>query len=240
MRLHVGTSGFSYKEWKGSFYPEDLPQSKFLSYYAERFSTVEINNTFYRMPAESMLKGWAAQVPDTFRFVLKAPQRITHQKKLAGAAEDVSHLFSVASALGDRLGPVLFQLPPFLRRDDEKLSSFLEAIPAGAPFAFEFRHASWTDAAIEQILGRYNGAVCIAETDDERVENLPDGPADWGYLRLRRTDYPDDALAVWAERIASRAWKEAWVFFKHEDEGKGPAFAAEFSRHAERHGLTPA
>lgn len=237
MLLHVGTSGFSYKEWKGSFYPEDLPQKQYLSYYASRFSTVEINNTFYRMPAPSMLEGWTAQVPESFRFVLKAPQRITHQKKLADAGDDVTRLIEASAALGPHLGPILFQLPPYLRRDDAKLVAFLENIPEGTPFAFEFRHESWRDPGVEEILRRRNAAVCIAETDEERIEDLADGSADWGYLRLRRTEYENDALARWADRIASRNWREAWLFFKHEDEGKGPAFAEQFTRLASRAGI---
>lgn len=238
MLLHLGTSGFSYKEWKGSFYPEDLPQKQYLSYYAGRFPAVEINNTFYRMPAPSMLEGWTAQVPEGFRFVLKAPQRITHQKKLVDAGEEVTRLVEVSTSLGPHLGPILFQLPPYLRRDDAKLTAFLETIPAGTSFAFEFRHESWRDAAVEGILGRRNAAVCIAETDEEQTEELEDGPADWGYLRLRRTEYENDALSRWADRIAARNWREAWLFFKHEDEGKGPAFADAFSRLAERAGIT--
>lgn len=240
MLLHVGTSGFSYKEWKGSFYPEELPQKQYLSYYAGRFSTVEINNTFYRMPAPSMLEGWTAQVPESFRFVLKAPQRITHQKKLADAGDDVARLIEVSAALGAHLGPILFQLPPYLRRDDAKLAAFLQTIPEGTPFAFEFRHESWRDPAIEEILRGRNAAVCIAETDEERIENLDDGSADWGYLRLRRTEYENDALARWADRIAARNWKDAWLFFKHEDEGKGPAFAEEFARLASGAGIVVA
>lgn len=237
MLLHVGTSGFSYKEWKGSFYPEDLPQKQYLSYYAGRFSTVEINNTFYRMPAPSMLEGWTAQVPETFRFVLKAPQRITHQKKLADAGDDVARLIEASASLGPHLGPILFQLPPFLRRDDAKLAGFLETIPDGTPFAFEFRHESWKHPDVEEILRRRNAAVCIAETDEERIEDPGDGSADWGYLRLRRTEYENDALARWADQIASRNWREAWLFFKHEDEGKGPAFAEEFARLAAGAGI---
>jgi uncharacterized protein YecE (DUF72 family) len=237
MLLHVGTSGFSYKEWKGSFYPEDLPQKQYLSYYASRFSTVEINNTFYRMPTPSMLEGWTTQVPETFRFVLKAPQRITHQKKLVDAGDDVTRLVEASAALGPHLGPILFQLPPYLRRDDARLAAFLETVPGQTLFAFEFRHESWRDPGVEEILRRRNAAVCIAETDEERTEELTDGSADWGYLRLRRTEYENDELTRWAARIASRNWQEAWLFFKHEDEGKGPAFAEEFTPLAARAGI---
>ncbi|HVR44552.1 MAG TPA: DUF72 domain-containing protein [Thermoanaerobaculia bacterium] len=237
MLLRVGTSGFSYKEWKGTFYPEDLPQAKMLAYYAERFATVEINNTFYRMPKEETLAGWRDQVPSKFRFVLKAPQRITHQKKLAGADDEVARLFQVAGALGDRLGPVLFQLPPYLRADPERLRAFLGTIPAGHPVAFEFRHPSWGEEQAGAVLRKAEAALCIADTDEAPVYELPRPTAEWGYIRLRRADYPDQALSEWCARIAAQPWNEAWVFFKHEDEGKGPAYAARFVEAAERSGL---
>ena len=229
MRVRVGTSGYSYKEWKGSFYPDDLPATKMLQFYAERFDTVEINNTFYRMPDEKMLAKWAEQVSDRFTFVLKAPQRITHQKKLAGAEDDVRQLFDVATALGPQLGPVLFQLPPFSRKDALKLREFLGILPPKAQVAFEFRHDSWCDEEIYSILRQRDVPLCLSDTDE--VAN-PDAvvipTASWGYLRLRRTEYSEDAINDWARRVEKQPWREAYVFFKHEEEGKGPLFAEKF------------
>jgi uncharacterized protein YecE (DUF72 family) len=229
MEILVGTSGYSYKEWKGSFYPEDLPASKMLSYYAERFSTVEINNTFYRMPEAKTLEGWKKQVPAHFRFILKSPQRITHQKKLVDAGDDARHLFTTAEVLGDQLGPVLFQLPPFSRKDAAKLKSFIAELPAGKQVAFEFRHASWFDDEIYSVLRERNIALCLSDTDESTEEDRRIVPtADFGYTRLRRTMYAEGEIAQWAEKIKSQPWKTAHVFFKHEDEGKGPKFANEF------------
>ncbi len=229
MRVRVGTSGYSYKEWKGSFYPEDLPANRMLEFYARRFDTVEINNTFYRMPQETMLSKWAEQVPNQFTFVLKAPQRITHQKRLAGAEEDVRQLFDVATSLGPQLGPVLFQLPPFSRKDAPKLRDFLQSLPPKAQVAFEFRHESWCDEEIYSILRHRDVPICLSDTDevtDPDARVIP--TASWGYLRLRRTEYSDSALADWAQRVEKQPWREGYVFFKHEDEAKGPMFAEQF------------
>ncbi len=196
MRVRVGTSGYSYKEWKGSFYPDDLPATKMLQFYAQRFDTVEINNTFYRMPDEKMLAKWAEQVSDRFTFVLKAPQRITHQKKLAGAEDDVRQLFDVATALGPQLGPVLFQLPPFSRKDAVKLREFLGLLPPKAQVAFEFRHDSWCDEEIYSILRQRDVPLCLSDTDEVADPDAVVIPtASWGYLRLRRTEYSEDAIA---------------------------------------------
>jgi len=229
MQLIVGTSGYSYKEWKGTFYPADLPAAKMLPYYAERFGSVEINATFYRMPNETTLAKWAAEVPESFRFVLKAPQRITHQKKLTDCGDEIRHFFEVAEVLGSKLGPVLFQLPPFARKDAAKLRDFLAILPKDRRSAFEFRHASWFDDETYALLREHGVALCAADTD-ETVD--PDGlvvpTAPWGYARLRRTEYPGDSLAVWRQRIERQPWSEAYVFFKHEDEGKGPLFARQF------------
>jgi uncharacterized protein YecE (DUF72 family) len=229
MNVIVGTSGYSYKEWKGSFYPDDLPASKMLSFYASHFQAVEINNTFYRMPAATMLEKWAAEVGDGFVFVLKAPQRITHQKRLAGTEDDVRHLFEVAEALGSKLGPVLFQLPPYTRKDAGKLRDFIASLPRDRRIAFEFRHDSWFDEEIYGVLRDRDAALCLSDTDESGdPEQLLIPTASWGYLRLRRTEYPGDALADWAARVERQAWQSAFVFFKHEDEGKGPAFAKTF------------
>ncbi|MGH7589441.1 MAG: DUF72 domain-containing protein [Gemmatimonadota bacterium] len=227
MNLWVGTSGFAYKEWKGVFYPEDLSDKEMLPHYASRLPAVEINNTFYRMPTEKLLLGWAAQVPERFRFSIKASRRITHQKKLAGAAEETEYLLRTVSVLADRMGPVLFQLPPYLRKDDGLLASFLDLLPPTVPAAFEFRHASWLDDATLDRLAARGVALCVAETE-EGLDAPRLGTAGWGYLRLRRTDYSEEDLAGWVERVASQGWSDAYVFFKHEDEAEGPRFAERF------------
>ena len=228
MRVLAGTSGFSYKEWKGSFYPEDLPAEDMLAYYSARLPAVEINNTFYRMPKPSMLEGWAAQVPAEFRFILKASQRITHRKRLKEAGDEVAYFFQTAATLGERLGPTLFQLPPNLKKDLPRLEAFLEVLPPKAPAAFEFRHASWFEDDVFAALRAQGAALCIAE--DEELATPLVATAPWGYLRLRRQDYDDAAVAGWAEKVRAQPWSEAFVFFKHEDAGSGPKLAAEFLR----------
>ena len=224
MRVLAGTSGFSYKEWKGSFYPEDLPAGDMLSFYAGRLPAVEINNTFYRMPKPALLAAWAEQVPPGFRFVLKASQRITHRKRLKEAADEVAYFFQTATTLGDRLGPTLFQLPPNLKKDLPRLEAFLGVLPAGARAAFEFRHASWFEDDVFETLRRNGAALCVAE--DEELATPLVATAGWGYLRLRRQDYDEAAVAAWAEKVRGQSWSEAYVFFKHEDAGAGPRLAA--------------
>lgn len=225
MRVLTGTSGYSYKEWKGHFYPEDLPASKMLSFYATQFDTVEINNTFYRMPEAKTLEKWRGEVPDTFVFVLKAPQRITHQKRLAGTEDDLRYFFDAASALGSKLGPVLFQLPPYARKDIGRLRDFLSALP-DHPVAFEFRHPSWFDEEVFSALNQHDAALCAADTDEVVDPGaLPLSTASWGYVRLRRSEYHEADLAQWAKRVQQQPWSSAYVFLKHEDEAKGPAFA---------------
>jgi len=226
MRVRAGTSGFSYKEWKGSFYPEDLPAARMLAYYSERLPAVEINNTFYRMPKPALLEGWSAEVPPEFRFVLKASQRITHFKRLKEAADEVKYFFGVAATLAERLGPALFQLPPNLKKDLPRLEAFLETLPQGAKAAFEFRHASWFEDDVFAALRSRGAALCLAE--DEELATPVVATADWGYLRLRRQDYVDADVATWAARVRDQAWSEAYVFFKHEDAGSGPRLAAQF------------
>ena len=229
MRVLVGTSGYSYKEWKGSFYPDDLPASKMLSFYSERFGTVEINNTFYRMPDVKTVERWGAEVRAGFVFILKAPQRITHQKKLADVEDDLRFFYETASALGEKLGPVLYQLPPFAKKDTARLRDFIRRLPEERQAAFEFRHASWFDEETYSVLRDHNAALCAADTDEvEDPEKVVVPTASWGYLRLRRTEYDGDALAAWARRLETQKWSDAYVFFKHEDEGKGPKFAEEF------------
>jgi uncharacterized protein YecE (DUF72 family) len=226
MKVHVGTSGFSYSEWKGSFYPEKFPNSEMLRYYGERLGTVEINNTFYRMPKKEMLEKWPEQVPADFTFVLKASQRITHMKRLKEVGDEVSYFFENAAVLGDKLGPVLFQLPPYFHKEVARLEEFLKLLPAGRRAAFEFRHESWNDPDVYNVLRAHNVAVCIADTDEETWPFV--ATADWGYLRLRGTDYQPAELADWRKRVAGQDWDSAYVFFKHEDAGRGPALAAEF------------
>jgi uncharacterized protein YecE (DUF72 family) len=229
MRLHVGTSGYSYAEWKGTFYPEGIPAAKMLAFYAEQFGTVEINNTFYRMPEAKMLEKWATQVPESFLFALKAPQRITHHKKLLDVDDDVRHFCDVATTLGPRLGPLLFQLPPFFRKDVAKLQTFLTTLPPAPRVAMEFRHASWCDDEVYDLLRGRDVAICLSDTDEVTdPASLVVPTASWGYLRLRRTEYAEGMLAQWRRRIEAQPWDEAFVFFKHEDEGKGPKFAREF------------
>ena len=227
MNLYVGTSGYSYKEWKGTFYPEDLPDKQMLHFYGERFRSVEINNTFYRMPKESVLDGWAQEVPAEFKFVLKAPQRITHMQRLKDAGDSVSYFLRVAGVLTQRLGPLLFQLPPYLKKDAPRLREFLTLLPAERRTAFEFRHESWFDDEIFGLLREHKAALCIAEAEDG-VEVPFVSTADWGYLRLRRPDYGDPELKAWRQRIQDQGWSDAFVFFKHEDEGKGPQMAKRF------------
>src|SRR5215475_3528891 len=207
MRVLAGTSGFSYKEWKGSFYPEDLPAAEMLSYYAARLPAVEINNTFYRMPKPALLESWAAEVSPEFRFVLKASQRITHFKRLKEAGSEVEYFFGVASTLGDRLGPALFQLPPNLKKDAPRLEAFLQTLPAGVRAAFEFRHASWFEDDVFEALRARGAALCIAE--DEELATPLVSTAGWGYLRLRRQDYDAAAVGAWAEKARGQAWSEA-------------------------------
>ena len=224
MRIRAGTSGFSYKEWKGPFYPEKLPSKEMLGYYAERLSTVEINNTFYRMPKASMLEGWATKVPDDFVFVLKASRKITHTGRLKDVEDSVDYLWSVASTLGPHLGPILFQLPPFLKKDVERLQDFIAILPEGLRAAFEFRHESWFDDDTYTTLRQGGQALCLADTERMVAPEIV-STTDWGYLRLRREDYSDEALRAWKAAIEAQSWDEAFVFFKHEDEGAAPRLA---------------
>jgi uncharacterized protein YecE (DUF72 family) len=223
MRLYCGTSGFSFKEWKGPFYPEKLPANKMLAFYAERLPTVEINNTFYRMPRKSVLEGWAEQVPDTFRFAIKAPRRITHIKQLADCSEEAGYFFETLQALGQRLGVVLFQLPPHARIGVEKLGAFLGLVPDDVPVAFEFRHASWRHEAVFAQLASHNAAWVDADSGlGEPLEAPRTGSMT--YLRLRAEAYTDEELRSWKARCAE--FERAFVFFKHEDGAAGPAYAA--------------
>jgi len=225
MRVLIGTSGYSYKQWKGRFYPEKMKEAEMLGFYSRHFPTVEVNNTFYRVPSRDLVARWAAETPETFTFVLKAPQRITHQKRLGDVASDLDYFLGVADAMGAKLGPLLFQLPPFLKKDLPRLRSFLERVPAGRRAALEFRHESWFDEEVLSALREHNAALCVADTEEggPAAEVVP--TADWGYLRLRRADYAEEQIRAWADRIRAQPWGDTFVFFKHEDEARGPALA---------------
>jgi uncharacterized protein YecE (DUF72 family) len=225
MRIEVGTSGFSYPEWKGTFYPEKLPQKKMLGFYAGHFRTVEINATFYRMPKPDMLEGWAAEVPEDFSFVLKAPQRITHHKRLVDTQEDVDRFCDVAKVLGKRLGPLLFQLAPHFKKDLGKLGAFLTGLPRSAPVVIEFGDPSWFDDEVYALLREQNAAMCIVDDVSARKAAPFVETAEHGYLRLRRVEYDDTTIAAWAKKIREASWKRVNVFFKHEDAGTGPVLA---------------
>ena len=228
MRNYVGTSGYSYKQWCGPFYPEGTKPAQMLGHYSGQLKAVEINNTFYRMPKHEVLAGWAEQVPEEFRFVLKATRRITHFKRLKPSSiEELTYVLETSDALGDRRGPMLFQLPPNMKKDAERLSGFLELLPDGFRAAFEFRHPSWFDDEVFDALAERQLALVIADTggDDDPPFR---GTADYGYFRLRSEDYSDAALQEWAARIAAQSWSEVFVFFKHEDEGAGPRLAKRF------------
>jgi uncharacterized protein YecE (DUF72 family) len=227
MKLHVGTSGYSYKEWKGNFYPEDLPAKEMLSYYSRRLPAVEINNTFYRLPQASMIENWRDQVPAEFRFSIKATQRITHIKRLKNCAEETKYLIETASLLGERLGVILFQLPPNSKKDTERLKDFLSCLPATIRAAFEFRHESWFDDETFTLLRDKDCALVVSDTDEKPLTEII-STASWGYLRLRRVVYEQDDLAAWMQRVKNQKWKDAFTFFKHEDEGTGPKLAAQF------------
>lgn len=229
MQVWAGTSGYSYAAWKGSFYPEDLPSKDMLSYYATQLNAVEINNTFYRMPRASVLEAWAESVPDGFRFVLKASRRITHFKRLKDTEEQTDYFVQTASALGDRAGVILYQLPPNFKRDDARLRDFIDQLPNPGRSAFEFRHPTWFDDEVLDILANRNCALCIAETD-EGNDPPAHATADWVYLRLRKTAYEPAELDAWAERLNAFGCDQAYVFFKHEDAGVGPALAGEFTK----------
>ena len=223
--VYVGTSGYNYPEWKGSFYPADLAAAKMLPYYAARFPTVEINYTFYRMPSEKILAGWTAQVPKAFRFTLKAPRRITHDAKLLNCEALTAQFCNVAGTLGDQLGALLFQLPPTLKKDVSRLATFMESLPPKAPAAFEFRHPTWFDEEVFETLDQHGRALCVA--DSEKLETPLRVTADFAYFRLRDEGYQPHDIDEWARRIAAvRAeGKDIYVYFKHEQKGLGPEFA---------------
>jgi uncharacterized protein YecE (DUF72 family) len=224
--IYVGTSGYSYKEWKGSFYPEKIPATDMLSYYASHFQAVELNNTFYRIPQRSMVETWKAQVPDNFRFSVKASQRITHLKRLKDAAAETQLLLKTVSALGDRLGAVIFRFPEDMEKDLKRLEKFLKDLPAETPAVFDFRHPTWFDDSVRALLRSENRVLCVSDIEDLPANHTR--TADWGYVRLRRVKYSDGELAEWVDWIRDQEWNNTFVFFKHEDEGTGPKLAARF------------
>ncbi len=230
MRLLAGTSGYAFKEWKGTFYPSDIKNDGMLGFYASKFPTVEINNTFYRLPKQSVLLEWASQVPEQFTFAIKASQRITHFARLKPECADaVAFLLKTTSVLGDRLGAILFQLPPNLKKDLALLHNFLELLPPDRRYAFEFRHESWFDENTFRLLRDRDIAFCVAEQDDFRCPVVC--TSSWGYLRLHRLDYNDAALGEWARCVAGQNWSDAYVFFKHDDGvGSGPPVVDSFMK----------
>ena len=228
MKLHAGTSGFAFKEWKGSFYPADMKDDGMLGFYSSKFSTVEINNTFYRLPREDVLQSWAAQVPEPFTFAIKASQRITHWARLKPqCATAVEFLLKNTSLLAGRLGPILFQLPPNLEKETDLLRAFLDMLPRERRYTLEFRHESWFDEDVFSVLRERDVALCITEQADFAAPLV--STASWGYLRLHRFDYDPPMLADWAARIAAQSWNEAYVFFKHDEGiGSGPPAVGAF------------
>lgn len=227
MKIHVGTSGYSFPEWKGAFYPKALPADQMLPYYAARFPTVEINNTFYRLPKESVVLDWAAAVPEAFTFSVKASQRITHHARLKDVNDLMEYLLRVCTALGDKRGPTLFQLPPNMKKDLDRLAAFLPLIPARWKAAIEFRHPSWDDGDVRELLRKHDVALVAAESEDGEAVLAP--TASYGYFRLHKPAYEPAELDRWAARLREQSWDEAWVYFKHDTDTAGPELAAAFA-----------
>lgn len=225
--LYVGTSGYSYKEWQGSFYPEKIAASEMLSYYAARLPAVELNNTYYRLPQRSTVESWRVQVPEDFRFSVKAPRSITLYRRLRDVGAQTKQMLETVSALEDRLGTLLFRMPENMKKDVAVLKSFLKQLPADTPAAFDFRHPTWFDDDVRELLRSNNRVLVVSDTDELPAERI-DKTADWGYVRLRRVKYSKAELTAWSKRIKAQNWKKTFVFFKHEDEGTGPKLAAQF------------
>lgn len=232
MKLRAGTSGYAFKEWRGVFYPEDIKADAMLGFYATKFPTIEINNTFYRLPKEKVLLDWASQVPDDFSFAIKASRRITHNSRLKPESEEtVGYLLKNTTVMGNKMGPILFQLPPNLKKDVERLKNFLTYLPEGRRYTFEFRHESWWDEDTFTVLRDRDIAMTISEQDELKCPVV--STASWGYLRLHKLDYDAAALAEWAKTVGSQKWDDVYVYFKHDEgEGSGPpaveAFVAAF------------
>lgn len=237
MKFHVGTSGYGYKEWKGIFYPEKISSAEMLRFYGERLNAVEINYTFYHMPTERILTPWAEQVPDGFAFALKAPQVITHLKQLRNVGEETGYFFRTLAVLEGKLGPALFQFPKSFhaKKNRAALEDFLMLIPGNVRCAFDFRSPTWLDAGIAELLHERGCSLCMEDTDEKPVNEII-GTAPWGYLRLRRSDYTEADLSQWLKRILAQQWEQVFVFFKHEDEARGPEMAIRFRELAEKNG----
>lgn len=230
MKIHLGTSGFGYKEWKGKFFPNDIKPAEMLRFYAGHFGAVEINNSFYSLPKASVLEGWLREAPSPFIFGFKAPQKITHILRLKPESAPVLEAFLKAIDLaGPQLGPLLFQLPPNFKIDLPRFRDFMALLPRNYKVTFEFRHDSWLTTEVFDVLRAHHAALCVAESEDT-IEIPLEPTADWGYLRLRRLDYTSADLKRWSKRILAQKWKEAFVFFKHEELALGPKFAAEFAQ----------
>jgi uncharacterized protein YecE (DUF72 family) len=232
MNLYVGTSGYSYPQWKGTFYPQKLPAKQMLHYYSEHFRTVEINYTFRRLPTVSVLETWTDAVATDFQFALKAPQQITHVQRLQNAGDSVVNFLAIAAKFKKRLGPLLFQLPPNFKKDVPRLRTFLALLPLSRRVAFEFRHSSWFDDEVFGLLRDRHVALCIADAEDD-LEVPVVATTEWGCLRLRRPDYDEAALKTWVKQVRKQTWQDVFVFFKHEDEAKGPQLAKRFLELAE-------
>jgi len=231
VRLIAGASGYSYKEWCGAFYPEKMKPDAMLGFYAERLPTVEINNTFYRMPKADVLEAWRDATPDAFRFAIKASRRITHDARLKAedAADSVAYLYRNLEALGAKRGPVLFQLPPFLKKDLSRLEAFLAILPDGHRAAFEFRNESWFDEDVYAALKNANASLCLSEREDNAPPPLVE-TAPFGYIRLRLEEYSEEDLERWSERLLATDWQEIFVYFMHEP--TAPPYAQTLLRHA--------
>jgi uncharacterized protein YecE (DUF72 family) len=227
MTLYVGTSGYSYKEWKGSFYPEQISASEMLSYYAAHLPAVELNNSYYRLPERTTVESWRKQTPENFRFSVKAPRSITLYRRLKDVGAQTKQMLETVSALEDRLGTLLFRMPENMKKDLACLKSFLKILPADTPAAFDFRHATWFDDEVRDLLRSHNRVLVVSDTDETPATHI-DRTADWGYVRLRRVRYSKAELTAWSKRIKAQNWKKTFVFFKHEDEGTGPKLAAQF------------
>ena len=229
MQTWIGTSGFQYPEWKGTFYPEKLPAAKMLGFYCQHFSTTEINYTFRRIPSAATIQRWVEGTPAPFAFSLKASQRITHFAKLRDCGDTLRFFFSIVSALGEKLGPVLFQLPPTCKKDVPLLSDFLREFPQGMRAAFEFRHPSWFADDTYDALRSAGVALCVA--DSEKLQTPMVATASYGYLRLRREDYQPNDIDGWAEIVRQNAasWSDAFIYLKHEESGMGPKLAQQMS-----------
>jgi uncharacterized protein YecE (DUF72 family) len=228
MKLYTGTSGFSYREWVGNFYPDKIKPEGMLVFYAEKLGIVEINNTFYRLPKREVLEHWKNETPAHFLFSIKASRKITHIKRLSDAEEETGYLIDNLKALGEKLGAILFQFPPYFKKNIDRFSNYLKILPDNLPAVFEFRDDSWYDAEIAGLLRERNFIFCFSDMDEKEKPEII-STAGWGYLRLRREKYTERDLASWAAAIKARDWEKVFVFFKHEDGGTGPKLAEKFS-----------